>query len=125
MIGSPSSRCSAPKPSVLGRWPLSVVLCVLLTLRELQLKFFQAITSPPSAGGGYGFAPDFVQLVQGRGVLGAEEHIDIYAHMYCARILDALSEDFPRVAVAFLRPVFLIRLLVFRYNRGNNSEPLG
>jgi hypothetical protein len=72
----------------------------MLTLRELQFKFFQAIASPPPAGGGCGFALDFVQLVQGRGPLGAEERINIYAHMYCARILDALSEDFPRVAAA-------------------------
>jgi len=72
----------------------------MLTLRELQLKFFQAIASPPPAASKYGFDPDFVQLVQGRGPLGAEERIDIYAQMYCARILDALSEDFLRVAAA-------------------------
>lgn len=32
------------------------------------------------------------------GPLGPEDRLDIYAQMYCARLLDALAEDFPRVA---------------------------
>ena len=71
----------------------------MLPLRELQARFFQTIAGEP---GKRNYAdPLLVQAVQGSAQLGPEERIDIYAHMYFARLLDALYEDFPRVA-AFL-----------------------
>ena len=68
----------------------------MLPLRELQTRFFQAIAYEPRKS--HGFDPILVQTVQERGPLSAEERVNIYAHMYVARLLDALYEDFPRVA---------------------------
>ncbi|MBI3301226.1 MAG: putative DNA-binding domain-containing protein [Deltaproteobacteria bacterium] len=69
----------------------------MLSLRELQSRFFGSLARVPG-GGRATFDPALVQLVEGRGQLGPEERIDIYAQMYCARLLDVLREDFPRVA---------------------------
>jgi hypothetical protein len=66
-------------------------------LRDLQSQFFASITSGREEGGPRSFDPALVQVVQGWGQLGPEERLDIYAHMYCARLLDVLHEDFPRV----------------------------
>jgi len=70
----------------------------MLNLRELQSRFFRSIACVPGGSEGEGFEPTLLQLVQGRGRLGPAQRLDIYAHMYCARLLDALREDFPRVA---------------------------
>ena len=70
----------------------------MLTLRELQSRFFRAIARVPGGSEGEGFEPTLLQLVQGRGRLGPAQRLDLYAHMYFARLLDALHEDFPRVA---------------------------
>lgn len=69
----------------------------MLSLRELQLSFFHSIAAVPGGGSG-NFAPKLGQVVQGRGQLGPEERINIYAQMYCARLVEVLREDFPRVA---------------------------
>ncbi|MBI3801591.1 MAG: putative DNA-binding domain-containing protein [Deltaproteobacteria bacterium] len=69
----------------------------MLSLRELQTSFFHSIASVPGGGSG-NFAPKLVQVVEGRGQLGPEERINIYAQMYCARLVEVLREDFPRVA---------------------------
>jgi hypothetical protein len=68
----------------------------MLPLRELQSHFFRAIACEP--GKSHGFDPILVRTVQERGPLSAEERVNIYAQMYVARLLDALYEDFPRVA---------------------------
>jgi hypothetical protein len=69
----------------------------MLSLRELQTKFFDSIARLPGAGP-VSFDPVFVNIVEGRGQLGAAERIDIYAQMYYARLLEVLRGDFPRVA---------------------------
>lgn len=71
----------------------------MLPLRELQSCFFRAIAHEP--GKSHGFDPILVQTVRQHGLLSSEERVNIYAQMYFARLLDALYEDFPRVA-AFL-----------------------
>jgi hypothetical protein len=67
------------------------------SLRELQSSFFTSIAHVPG-GGSANFDPGLVCLVEGRGQLGPEERINIYAQMYYARLLEVLREDFPRVA---------------------------
>ncbi len=67
------------------------------SLRELQSRFFNSIARVPG-GGSASFDPGLVHLVEGRGQLGPEERINIYAHMYYARLHEVLREDFPRVA---------------------------
>ncbi|HKA55140.1 MAG TPA: DNA-binding domain-containing protein [Candidatus Binatia bacterium] len=69
----------------------------MLSLRELQADFLRAIARTPG-GENAGFAPRLVQMVEGRGKLGPEQRINIYAQMYYARLLEVLREDFPRVA---------------------------
>lgn len=68
----------------------------MLSLRELQVRFFHAVAGEP--GKDDGFDPLLVQAVRVHGALSREERIGIYARMYFARLLDALHEDFPRVA---------------------------
>lgn len=68
----------------------------MLPLRELQSQFFRAIAYEP--GKSHDFDPILVQTGQERGPLSVEERVNIYAQMYVAGLLDALYEDFPRVA---------------------------
>ncbi|MCS6925384.1 MAG: DNA-binding domain-containing protein [Candidatus Binatia bacterium] len=68
----------------------------MLSLRELQVRFFQAIAGEPGKSGG--FDPLLVEAVRMHGSLSREERIGVYVRMYFARLLDALQEDFPRVA---------------------------
>ncbi|MGE4095981.1 MAG: DUF2063 domain-containing protein [Candidatus Binatia bacterium] len=72
----------------------------MLDLRELQSRFFYSIARPTSADNDewQGFDSALLRLVRSHGALSAEARLDIYAQMYCARLLDALQEDFPRVA---------------------------
>jgi hypothetical protein len=70
----------------------------MLSLRELQSRFFQAIAHVPGAHNGEGYDPALLHAVQERGPLGAQERIDIYADMYYLRLLTTLQEDFPSVA---------------------------
>ncbi|HXG20035.1 MAG TPA: DNA-binding domain-containing protein [Methylomirabilota bacterium] len=69
----------------------------MLSLRELQERFFASIARTPGAGPG-SFDPALVGCVAERGPLGAAARVDIYAQMYYARLFDVLKEDFPRVA---------------------------
>ncbi len=67
------------------------------SLRELQSSFFNSIAHVPG-GGSANFDPGLVHLVEGRGQLGPQERINIYAQMYYVRLLEVLHEDFPQVA---------------------------
>jgi len=70
----------------------------MLSLPELQSRFFRSIARVSSPGEEWqGFDPTLVQLVWGSGQLDPAERLDIYAQMYCARLLDILQEDFPRL----------------------------
>lgn len=72
----------------------------MLSLRDLQSRFFYSIARPVRSESEkwQGFDPLLVQTIQTQGQLGPQDRLDIYAQMYCARLLDALLEDFPRVA---------------------------
>ena len=70
----------------------------MVNLREVQSRFFSSIARISEEKEWRGFDPALVRLVQGRGQLGPEARLDIYAQMYCARLLDILHEDFSRVA---------------------------
>jgi hypothetical protein len=69
----------------------------MLSLPELQSRFFASIARMPGAGP-TSFDPTLVSAVEGRGQLGAEERVDIYAQMYYARLVDVLEGDFPRIS---------------------------
>lgn len=69
----------------------------MLSLPELQSRFFASITRQPGAGP-TSVDPTLVNYVEGRGQLGAEERFDIYAQMYYARLVEVIEGDFPRVA---------------------------
>src|SRR5215510_9594225 len=69
----------------------------MLSLHELQSRFFDSLARIPGAGPD-SFDPILVKVVEGRGQLGPAARIDIYAQMYYARLLDVLRGDFPRVA---------------------------
>ena len=77
----------------------------MLPLRELQLQFMAVLAegarqagaradTPRSAAA---IDPALLEVVNGRGELGAGERLGIYADMYRARLVDVLREDFPRV----------------------------
>jgi hypothetical protein len=69
----------------------------MLSLRELQERFFASIARTPGAGP-VSFDPVLVECIAERGPLGAAARVEIYAQMYYARLFDVLKEDFPRVA---------------------------
>jgi hypothetical protein len=69
----------------------------MLGLRELQSRFFDSIARSPGTGPS-NFDPMLVNCVEGRGELGGEARINIYAEMYFARLVDVLESDFSRVA---------------------------
>jgi hypothetical protein len=63
----------------------------MLPLRELQVRFFAAVTSAPA------FDPALLATLDGTAALGASERPGVYAGMYQARLVDVLREDFARV----------------------------
>jgi hypothetical protein len=65
-------------------------------LRELEQRFFRALTRPH----GTDADPALVGWVRGDAALTAAERLDVYANMYCARLVGGLLEDFPEVAAA-------------------------
>jgi len=65
-------------------------------LRELEERFFRALARPH----GTDADPSLVGWVRGDGALTAAERLDVYANMYCARLVGGLLEDFPEVAAA-------------------------
>lgn len=62
-----------------------------MTLAEMQARFFQLATRAPGARPA---ADCFVSTPD----LSAEERLDIYANMFVWRQIDALREDFPKLA---------------------------
>ena len=73
------------------------------SLRELQEAFWRHLTLAPGASEGRRIAPGLLAAVHATPALGARERLGIYEDMYVARLVEALGEDFPRVA-AFLGP---------------------
>jgi hypothetical protein len=71
----------------------------MLALRELQERFFAALTRPHGAAAAGALDPVLADTVRRQGKLDAAERVEIYARMYCARLVDALAEDFPRMTV--------------------------
>lgn len=69
----------------------------MLSLPELQSRFFASLARQPGVGP-LSFDPVFVACIEGRGQLGAEARVDIYAQMYYARLFEVLKGDFPRCA---------------------------
>lgn len=67
----------------------------MLPLRELQYSFFRSLATSPGASSG--FEPILLDHVEGNSTLGPEERINIYAQMYFARLVEVLSQNFPRV----------------------------
>jgi hypothetical protein len=67
----------------------------VLALPDLQRAFFRAVTA---ACGAHCPEADLIAEVRGDGRLDARARLDVYARMYCARLLDVLFEDYPRVA---------------------------
>jgi hypothetical protein len=70
----------------------------MLSLGELQARFFEAIARVPGGSTGEGYDPALLQVVQARGQLGAQERLDLYATMYYLRFRTTLQADFPAVA---------------------------
>jgi len=60
-------------------------------LRELQAAFWRSLTSGSAE-------PSLLERIRSTPALRAVDRFDIYARMYRDRIVDALREDFPRVA---------------------------
>jgi hypothetical protein len=62
----------------------------MLSLRELQRRFFEALGPGPADGA-------LLALVRPHGALAPAQRLGIYAGMYRTRLVDVLREDFPRV----------------------------
>lgn len=69
----------------------------MLSLHELQSRFFDSLARLPGAGL-VSFDPVVVATVEARGQLGSEARVDIYAQMYYARLFEVVKGDFPRTA---------------------------
>jgi len=63
-------------------------------LRELEERFFRTLQRPHGSPAD----AEVVGIVESRDPLDSSARIDIYAHMYCSRIIGSLLEDFPAVA---------------------------
>src|SRR5690242_10865637 len=71
-------------------------------LRELQAAFWRSIATRPGDGAPEG---DLLGVVRG-GRLAPADRVGVYASMYLWRLVDALAEDFPKVAAALGRERF-------------------
>src|SRR5258707_4077788 len=69
----------------------------MLSLHELQSRFFASLARSPGAGP-VSFDPLVVAIVEGRNQLKSAARIDIYAQMYYARLFEVMKGDFPRTA---------------------------
>ncbi len=69
----------------------------MLALRELQRRFYRALVRPHGPAGDAALDPELLRHIAADAVLAARDRIDIYAGMYCARLVEVLSEDFPQV----------------------------
>jgi hypothetical protein len=85
-------------PSNIASWG------VMLRLPDLQRELFRGITRPNEAGQGAG--DRLGDEIRDHGALRANERLGIYARMYCARLVDALREDYPRLAALVGPEVF-------------------
>lgn len=95
----------------------------MLSLRDLQLRFAAALSANLAEAGvvadrSRGAAavpidPALLELVRGRGALGAPERLEIYRDMYRSRLVDVLRGDFPRVVTILGDDEF--RVLACRY----------
>jgi hypothetical protein len=65
-------------------------------LRELQRAFWRALATRPGIEGPD--VPELAAVVRSTERLSAAERVGIYADMYFWRIVEALREDFPKVA---------------------------
>jgi hypothetical protein len=63
-------------------------------LRAVQGALFALITGHGAPGG----TPDVETLIVGNARAGARERLQVYAHMYQARLVEALEAQFPRLA---------------------------
>jgi hypothetical protein len=59
-------------------------------LRDVQAAFWRSLAGAPD--------PALLGVVRDGGPLGAAERVGIYAGMYLWRLVDALAEDFPKLA---------------------------
>src|SRR5205085_1788581 len=71
----------------------------MLRLPDLQRAFFDGIARSHDVAEEAFAASTLAGEIAGRGALGGAERLAIYARMYCGRLVEALREDFPRVAV--------------------------
>jgi hypothetical protein len=70
----------------------------MLSLRELQGAFWDAIARAPGEFDGDACDPRLLGLIAPGAALAPADRLRVYADMYFWRILDALREDYPRVA---------------------------
>lgn len=68
------------------------------SLPELQRAFLRAIAAPDDTTDSSASTDALLAEIVDRGRLGARERVRIYARMYGARLVEALAEDYPRVA---------------------------
>lgn len=66
----------------------------MLALRELQARFFAALTQQ----GGAGESTALAGAIAASPTLDAEARLEIYRDMYATRLLEVLAEDFPATA---------------------------
>ena len=64
------------------------------TLAAVERALFSLITGH----GASALAPDVSMLVEGDARAGAAERLQVYAHMYQARLVEALEAQYPRLA---------------------------
>ena len=65
-----------------------------MRLPDLQREFFRVVTGPHDDGA----ASALVAEIEPSASLEPGARLDIYTRMYCARLVDVLAEDYPRVA---------------------------
>src|SRR5207249_2583330 len=92
---SPSWRSCSPRPSARAR-PRRRCWVPTPSLRELQRAFWRSIASQPGAAAV--LERVLLETVRPTPTLAPAERVHIYAGMYFWRIVEALREDFPKVA---------------------------
>jgi hypothetical protein len=79
----------------------------MLPLRDVQARFLRSIATARGPSAFQGFDPALLELVEGPGLLGSTDRLEVYAEMYWARLVDVLRDDFPRVAAIVGRNPFI------------------
>jgi hypothetical protein len=67
-------------------------------LAELERELLRAITGAHDHAGATAVDVPVLDEIRGDARLSAVGRLDVYARMYCARLVDALREDYPRLA---------------------------